>query len=566
MKLLKGLFQGKRGMGQSYLSTFLKGWILWGILLALHPLCAFGEESWTLWEGESRALGNVPVRSLEGRRMASILDAAALLGISGESQKGALVLLSGFRKASFVPGDVMVFVNGEIFPLTAPIRKEGNSWWAEVHGLLKVFDMVLHGSLPPPAPLTWKGGETGKGSEKPSLISPAPQASPEKTEEDLSMEAMLEKWRKDFAPSAASREGGDLRRLRWKEYPEKIRLVLDMAREEFPRPQESSGVLTLSFGTSLPHSFPGLSSPYPGKVTSSRGSESSLVFRHSARRIETFSLASPPRFVVDFFYDAPVSQKALPTLAPVAPKENPFLEEIIPEITSSAPKRTKPLVVLDPGHGGKDPGAVANGLKEKDINLAISKYLSAELQKRGYTVLLTRQDDRYLRLQERTDFANRHKADAFISVHVNALPKGRHAKGMEIYIMALPSDKDAMELAKIENREISESNGGGSAAASDARTEMLLHILGDMQQNAKIAESTTFAEVLFQQGKATGLPMRRVAQAPFFVLRGAGMPSVLLEAGFLTEKSEAKMLATAAYQRKIAQAFAEGIVRFLKNM
>jgi len=540
----------------------------WGGIPGFPPLHAFGEESWTLWRGESQALGSVPVRSLEGRRMASILDAAALLGIRGESQKEALVLLADSRKASFVPGDVMVFVNGEIFPLTAPIRKEGNSWWAEVHGLLKVLDMVLHGSSPPPLALTWKGGETGGSSIKPPVAPSASPVSSEKPENDLSMESMLEEWRKSFAPVAASKEesGGTLRRLRWKEYPEKIRLVLDMAREDFPRPQESSGKLTLTFTAPLPQSFPGLSSPYPGKVVSSRSSETSLVFQHGGKSIETFSLASPPRFVVDFFFDSSAPPVAASTMAPSIPKERPPVQEIIPEITSSVPRRDKPLVVLDAGHGGKDPGAVANGLKEKDINLAITKYLASELQKKGCTVLLTRGDDRYLRLQERTDFANQHKADVFVSIHVNALPKGRHAKGMEIYIMALPSDKDAMELAKIENREICESNGGADVAASDARTEMLLRILGDMQQNAKITDSMTFAEVLFQQGKVVGLPMRRIAQAPFFVLRGAGMPSVLVEAGFLTEKSEAAMLGTAAYQQKIAQALSEGIVRFLKDM
>jgi len=549
-------------LNRRWLTVLVAVWFFWGVFL---PLRAWGEEAWTLWKGGSQALGNVPVRSLEGRQMASILDAAALLGIRGESQKGSLVLLSGSRKASFVPGDVMVFVNGEIFPLTTPIRKEGNSWWAEVHGLLKVLEMVLHGASPSPSPLTWSGGETGGSSVKPPEIVQVSPASPEKPEEDSSVEAMLEKWRKDFAPSASSREGGALRRLRWQEYPEKIRLVLDMARDEFPQPRESSGKLVLSFGSPLPQTFPGLSSPFSGKVTSSRASDTSLVLQHSAVRLETFSLASPPRFVVDFFYDSPVSREPSPGVVLPAPKESPPLEESIPETSFSLPKRDKPLVVIDPGHGGKDPGAVANGLQEKNINLSISTYLMGELQKKGYTVLLTRQDDRYLRLQERTDFANRHKADVFVSVHVNALPKGRHAKGMEIYIMALPSDKDAMELAKIENREISESNGGASSAASDARTEMLLHILGDMQQNAKITESMTFAEVLFQQGKNVGLPMRRIAQAPFFVLRGAGMPSVLVEAGFLTEKSEAAMLGSSAYQKKIAQALGEGIVRFIKT-
>ena len=135
---------------------------------------------------------------------------------------------------------------------------------------------------------------------------------------------------------------------------------------------------------------------------------------------------------------------------------------------------------------------------------------------------------------------------------------------MEIYIMALPTDKDAMELARLENREIG-NNGGDAAKAADQRTQMLLNILGNMQQNAKISESTGFAEYLFKSGNAGGIKMRRVAQAPFFVLRGAAMPSVLIELGFITDKNEAKLLADGVYQAKMANSLAKGIQDYLKN-
>ena len=205
---------------------------------------------------------------------------------------------------------------------------------------------------------------------------------------------------------------------------------------------------------------------------------------------------------------------------------------------------------------------MANALREKDINLKVALKLGRKLRDKGYDVRFTRETDVYLKLQERTDIANNADADLFVSLHVNALPPGRHATGMEIYIMALPTDEDAMKLALFENRELG-GEGMQSKEAVDKKTQMLLHILGDMQQNAKISESMSFAEVLFRHGEKLGLPMRRVAQAPFFVLRGAGMPSVLVEMGFLTERSEAKRLATDAYQEKIADSLVSGIVAYI---
>ncbi len=220
-------------------------------------------------------------------------------------------------------------------------------------------------------------------------------------------------------------------------------------------------------------------------------------------------------------------------------------------------------VVVDAGHGGKDPGASANGVTEKNVNLGIALELERALKVKGYNVIMTRNTDVYLKLQERTDIANNAEADLFVSIHVNALPSKKSMTGIEIYIMALPTDKDAMNLAKIENREYVEGKGMNTENV-DQKTELLLHILGDMQQNNKISASMNFATMLYNSGVRSGLPMRRVAQAPFFVLRGAGMPAVLVETGFVTNANEAQTLTTQPYQQKIANALCEGIVNYIK--
>ncbi len=229
--------------------------------------------------------------------------------------------------------------------------------------------------------------------------------------------------------------------------------------------------------------------------------------------------------------------------------------------------RRKPIVVVDAGHGGHDPGASANKVREKDINLKAATTLAKILKEKGADARLTRSTDVYLKLAERTAFANENKADVFISLHCNSMPKGHSGvAGFEIYIMALPSDKDAMNLAIAENKEIS---GDASTAAevekADRKTRLLLKILGDMQQNDKIGESTALTEVLHSNAKKAGLPMRKVAQAPFFVLRGAGMPAVLVEMGYLTNAAEAQRLNSAAYREKMCRSLAEGIMSYIET-
>lgn len=302
-------------------------------------------------------------------------------------------------------------------------------------------------------------------------------------------------------------------------------------------------------------------------------------------RAEKLVLNDPRRIVLDFFFPDLASNDTAPeeeiqaqpadseprvpdiVITPEPRRQSPAVKT--PPSSITIPTNVGPgtagrkTIVVDPGHGGKDPGASDNGVIEKNVNLAVGLALERVLTSRGYNVVMTRKTDVYLKLQERTDIANNVNADLFVSVHVNALPSKKSMTGFEIYIMALPTDKDAMELAKAENREYVEGKGMDTENV-DRRTEMLLRILGDMQQNIKISESTDFAAALYNAGVLNGLPMKRVAQAPFFVLRGAGMPAVLLEIGFLTNAIEAQLLTRPDYHEKIAQAMAAGIANYLR--
>ena len=261
---------------------------------------------------------------------------------------------------------------------------------------------------------------------------------------------------------------------------------------------------------------------------------------------------------------AKTQQKAAPKAEPKQKAEAPA------KAAAPAPKPRsgrKPIVVIDAGHGGHDPGAVANKIREKDINLRAAMQLAKILKEKGADARLTRSTDVYLKLAERTAFANKNNADVFISLHCNSMPKGKSGvAGFEIYIMALPSDKDAMNLAIVENREISgDAHSAAEIQKADKKTQLLLKILGDMQQNDKIGASTELTEVLHANAKKAGLPMRKVAQAPFFVLRGAGMPAVLVEMGYLTNAAEAKRLNTAAYREKMCRSLADGIMTFIET-
>lgn len=215
-------------------------------------------------------------------------------------------------------------------------------------------------------------------------------------------------------------------------------------------------------------------------------------------------------------------------------------------------------IVIDPGHGGKDPGAMAFGLKEKDIVLKIAKKVETVLiSKYKYQVALTRAKDTYLPLEERTAIANTQGGDLFISVHVNAHPD-KTIGGIETYFLNLATNADAMRVAALEN------------ATSTHSISELQNILSDLMKNSKIAESSRLAQFVHSNlvggtKKAYKTKDLGVKQAPFYVLIGAEMPAILAEISFITNPEEAKLLQDEVYLQRMAEQIAAGIAAYVDH-
>lgn len=220
------------------------------------------------------------------------------------------------------------------------------------------------------------------------------------------------------------------------------------------------------------------------------------------------------------------------------------------------------VIVLDPGHGGKDPGAVGKILKvkEKDVNLDVALKLKALLEKElGVQVLMTRTDDRFVSLGDRTRFANEKKADLFISIHANS-SKNTSPKGAETYYLATAMTSDARAVEALENKVVELYEGGASARS---KYDGLDFILSDLSQTEHLQSSNELASSV-QQNLVAGCQAydRGVKQANFYVLKGAFMPSVLIELGFLSNAEEERLLINEEYQQRLARTIFEGLKRF----
>lgn len=507
-----------------------------------------GAEGLTLFK-DGAALGELAVKASQGTQFVPVGKMADLLDCRVEKTGDSLLVHGRKAVLKLVPGATAAILQGQIMALTRNMIESGG-WWIEKDDAVKVFGNLLSLDSGGQVRLSWDVGasQTAGSKASPDPGKPVPPA------------------------LKASDPSAKVNSLRWGYQSFGLRAVIDYSGSTPVEVSPGSGRVDVTIqGMALPGAVSPSPSPQDVQVSVSQfGDRVLLSFAHRASKVEHFRLESPQRYVVDFYDPKPLKERAPSLVETVAVEPSAKGQEDGPAVETPAPVMpTKPphddgkrVVVIDPGHGGKDPGAVANGILEKDINLKVGKYLAEVLRSKGVEAILTRGGDTYLKLSDRTDIAMRKNADLFVSLHCNALPAGRHAKGVEIYLMALPTDKDAMELARIENREMT--NGSAEAdKAADKRTQMLLKILGDMQQNAKIQESTGFAEALFSAGKRSGLPMRRVAQAPFYVLRGAAMPAVLIEMGFLTEASEAAQLKRADYQKKLAASIGRGIMDYL---
>ncbi|CAM2854500.1 N-acetylmuramoyl-L-alanine amidase family protein [Helicobacter burdigaliensis] len=213
------------------------------------------------------------------------------------------------------------------------------------------------------------------------------------------------------------------------------------------------------------------------------------------------------------------------------------------------------VVVIDPGHGGKDCGAVGvSKVCEKKIVLNIGKYLKDELARRGYLVYMTRDKDKFISLRERTKFANQKEADLFVSIHANAVAENKEKlQGIESYFLSTARSERAKKVAALENKDDTE-------VMTYFSKQSFLNTLNTQ----KIIASNRLA-IDVQYGMLQNLKPKYkvtdggVREGPFWVLVGALMPSILLEVGYLTHPNEGKRLNQSAFQKDIAQGIADGI-------
>jgi N-acetylmuramoyl-L-alanine amidase len=217
-------------------------------------------------------------------------------------------------------------------------------------------------------------------------------------------------------------------------------------------------------------------------------------------------------------------------------------------------------VVIDPGHGGHDPGAQAKGLNEADLTLDIALRLEKLLvQEPGLEVVLTRRSDVYIPLEERTAIANREGADLFLSIHANT-SRATTARGIETYFLSFAGSADAEAVAARENA----SHGGEMHKLPDIIKAITLN--NKLDESRDLAGMVQEALVTRLRRSNSGVLNRGVKKAPFVVLIGAEMPSVLAEVSFLTNKQELQLLKTSAYKQRIADALHAAVMRYRRSL
>jgi N-acetylmuramoyl-L-alanine amidase len=277
------------------------------------------------------------------------------------------------------------------------------------------------------------------------------------------------------------------------------------------------------------------------------GNTASIEFKEKGSTARAYPLTNPDRLVVEIGRPSPAR-----AVEPVA----------VPEPTPA------PTIVIDPGHGGSETGAVGpGGLEEKEVTLQIARRLAAALQRLfPCRVVLTRESDSVISLDDRTAVANHEKADLFLSIHTNS-SRAPGARGSESYYLSLEaSDKLSQEVASRENQPAPSGGPGSTPAASPARNPDLDFILWDLAQTAHLKESSELAEATqVELNVLSGTENRGIKQAPFRVLVGATMPAVLVETAFISNPEEEKKLASPAFQQNVADAVARAVGRFFER-
>ncbi|MDR8367195.1 N-acetylmuramoyl-L-alanine amidase [Pseudomonas sp. JL3] len=260
------------------------------------------------------------------------------------------------------------------------------------------------------------------------------------------------------------------------------------------------------------------------------------------------------RLVLDLKTAAPLQIAAVPS------------EKTEPVTDKAHPKRDI-IVVVDPGHGGKDPGAVgAKGEREKDVVLSIAQLLAKRLKReKGFDVKLVRNDDFFVPLRKRVEIARKHKADMFISVHADAAPR-LTASGASVYCLSEGGATSATARFMAQRENGADLLGATSLLNLKDKDPMLAGVILDMSMNATIAASLQLGStVLGSLAGITTLHQKRVEQAGFAVLKSPDVPSILVETGFISNARDSQRLVTARHQQAVADGLFDGLQRYFQK-
>ncbi len=351
-----------------------------------------------------------------------------------------------------------------------------------------------------------------------------------------------------------------IRNLRVMATPERTRLVLDLDRKaQFTKRHERQSdrivirIPNTTLGQSARSKLESGAIPHMFTITQVTARTVAVSMPASAfQHYALFRLDNPPRLVVDV-----VPTQAAPS-ALLLEQPGPITPSMLPTQPVPPPSKSFKTIVLDPGHGGKDPGARGQrGTEEKDITLKVALRLRDLLRKQpGLRVLITRDRDVFVELEDRAKFANGEGADLFVSIHVNSHPQ-HSVKGIEIYHFGEAKDQRALEVAARENGTPLNSTGvGWEYLVADLLTAKKI------EASLELAWSTKEAMVSHLNDQYA-MTDHGVKTAPFYVLRYTSMPSILAEIAYISNQSEEDLLRAGLFTTRVAESLQEGILTFL---
>jgi N-acetylmuramoyl-L-alanine amidase len=458
----------------------------------------------------------------------------------------------------------------------------------------------------PSSSLVARAGEIAREREAAAAAPPPPPPSPPPAPTTT-----------DAEPSEKSRDQALIRNVKQTELPDGIRLTIEMDRETSYRSERLQNPSRVFFdlkGATATDALRDKSLKFENDIVKEvrfgrhPGATRVVMDMEGAESYSVFTLYEPFRLVVDFKRTAAGAPTPLPPpMKPAVPQPDPEETPAPPPAVASAPKpspaqqadspiakeatpvpTTTPSggappappstnangqfslarqlglgvsrIVIDAGHGGHDPGAKANGVTESEIALDVALRLQKLLEKEpGFEVVMTRATDVFIPLEERTRIANKESADLFLSIHANAA-RNTKARGVETYFLNFATNPEAEAVAAREN------------AGSGQSMRKLPDIVRAIALNNKIDESRDFASMV-QHSMVRKLSSKNNAirnigtkQAPFVVLIGAQMPSVLAEMSFVTNKEDASLLKTSAYRQKIAEALFDAVQQYQRSL